>query len=496
MKADLRRLEKLPKPVVAAINGAALGGGYEITLACNHRIVVDDPQGRGRPARGLARPAARRRRRHPRDPDARHPERADGRAAPGHPLQAGRRAGEGPGRTRSSAPARSCSRRRRRGCSSTATTPRPRRTPGTARATRCPAAPRSRLRWRRSCRRSRPCCVSRPRARTTPRSARSCPRRSRGRMVDFDTASRIESRYLTSLIVGQNAKNMIQAFFFDLQAINAGKFRPQGFETFRATKVAVLGAGMMGAGIAYSCARSGMEVVLKDVSAESAERGKAYSEKLLDKAIARGKSTEEKKAELLAPHHADRRPGRPRGLRPGHRGGLRGPEPQAPGLRRGRAVRERRRPPLLQHLDPADHRAGDRRRPAGRLHRAALLQPRRQDAARRDHQGQGDLGRGAGQGLRRRPADPEDADRRQRQPRLLHLARHRLHGQRGPGDARRGRAPGVDRAGRDPVRLPGRAAPALRRAEHGADAQDRARPPPTPPSARASRTPSTPAPRS
>ena len=88
-----------------------------------------------------------------------------------------------------------------------------------------------------------------------------------GASVDFDTASRIESRYLTSLIVGQNAKNMIQAFFFDLQAINAGKLRPQGFETFRATKVAVLGAGMMGAGIAYSCARAGMEVVLKDVSA-------------------------------------------------------------------------------------------------------------------------------------------------------------------------------------------------------------------------------------
>src|SRR5207342_1932444 len=66
-----------------------------------------------------------------------------------------------------------------------------------------------------------------------------------GASVDFDTASRIESRYLTSLIVGQNAKNMIQAFFFDLQAINAGKLRPQGFETFRATKVAVLGAGMM-----------------------------------------------------------------------------------------------------------------------------------------------------------------------------------------------------------------------------------------------------------
>ncbi len=92
---------------------------------------------------------------------------------------------------------------------------------------------------------------------------------------------------------------MIQAFFFDLQAINAGKLRPQGIEPWKATKVGVLGAGMMGAGIAYVCARAGMEVVLKDVAVENAEKGKAYSEKLLDKAISRGRSTEEKKAELL-----------------------------------------------------------------------------------------------------------------------------------------------------------------------------------------------------
>ena len=92
---------------------------------------------------------------------------------------------------------------------------------------------------------------------------------------------------------------MIQAFFFDLQAINAGKLRPQGIEPWKATKVGVLGAGMMGAGIAYVCARAGMEVVLKDVAAENAEKGKSYSEKLLDKAISRGRSTEEKKAELL-----------------------------------------------------------------------------------------------------------------------------------------------------------------------------------------------------
>jgi 3-hydroxyacyl-CoA dehydrogenase / enoyl-CoA hydratase / 3-hydroxybutyryl-CoA epimerase len=75
--------------------------------------------------------------------------------------------------------------------------------------------------------------------------------------------------------------------------------RPEGVPTYRATKVGVLGAGMMGAGIAYSCARAGMEVVLKDVEQASAEKGKGYSEKLLDKAIARGRSTEEKKTELL-----------------------------------------------------------------------------------------------------------------------------------------------------------------------------------------------------
>jgi 3-hydroxyacyl-CoA dehydrogenase/enoyl-CoA hydratase/3-hydroxybutyryl-CoA epimerase len=120
-----------------------------------------------------------------------------------------------------------------------------------------------------------------------------------GALVDFDTASRIESRYLTNLVVNQGSKNMIQAFFFDLQAINSGSLRPQGIEPWKATKVGVLGAGMMGAGIAYVCAKAGMQVVLKDVAIESAEKGKAYSEKLLDKAVARGKSTEDKKAELL-----------------------------------------------------------------------------------------------------------------------------------------------------------------------------------------------------
>ena len=92
---------------------------------------------------------------------------------------------------------------------------------------------------------------------------------------------------------------MIQAFFFDLQAINSGLLRPKDVPKFTATKVGVLGAGMMGAGIAYSCARAGMEVVLKDVEQASAEKGKAYSDKILSKAVQRGKMDEKKKAEIL-----------------------------------------------------------------------------------------------------------------------------------------------------------------------------------------------------
>ncbi len=121
-----------------------------------------------------------------------------------------------------------------------------------------------------------------------------------GAQVDFDTASRIESRYFASLVTGQVAKNMIQAFFFDLQAINAGKSRPDGIGKTPITKIGVLGAGMMGAGIAYVSAKAGYDVVLKDVSAEAAAKGKGYSEKLVAKALERGRTTQEKGDALLA----------------------------------------------------------------------------------------------------------------------------------------------------------------------------------------------------
>src|ERR1700739_4429166 len=120
-----------------------------------------------------------------------------------------------------------------------------------------------------------------------------------GAQVDFDTASRIESRYFTHLVTGHVAKNMIQAFFFDLQHINAGGSRPDGIAKTPIRKIGVLGAGMMGAGIAYVSAKAGYDVVLKDVSVEAAQKGKGYSEKLEAKALERGRTTPEKSKALL-----------------------------------------------------------------------------------------------------------------------------------------------------------------------------------------------------
>jgi 3-hydroxyacyl-CoA dehydrogenase/enoyl-CoA hydratase/3-hydroxybutyryl-CoA epimerase len=119
-----------------------------------------------------------------------------------------------------------------------------------------------------------------------------------GAQVDIDTASLIETRYFVHLVTGQVSKNMIKANF-DLQTINSGGSRPRGFETFAATKVGVIGAGMMGAGIAYVTAKAGIQVVLKDVSIEAARTGKAYAERLEAKALANGATTNERSKAVL-----------------------------------------------------------------------------------------------------------------------------------------------------------------------------------------------------
>jgi 3-hydroxyacyl-CoA dehydrogenase/enoyl-CoA hydratase/3-hydroxybutyryl-CoA epimerase len=103
-----------------------------------------------------------------------------------------------------------------------------------------------------------------------------------GAYVDFDTALRIESRYLARLAVGPVAKNLI-SLFFNRTAIKAGASRPKDVPKWKATRVGILGAGMMGGGIAYSNAVRGVPCVIKDVSDEKAELGKAYTAKILEK---------------------------------------------------------------------------------------------------------------------------------------------------------------------------------------------------------------------
>lgn len=109
-----------------------------------------------------------------------------------------------------------------------------------------------------------------------------------GSKVDFDTARRIESRHYTQIVLSQECKNMIKTFWFDYQAVKGGAGRPKGYGKFRPRRVGIIGAGRMGSGIALACLRQGMDVVLKDVSNPIAERGRAYVREHLDELQEKG----------------------------------------------------------------------------------------------------------------------------------------------------------------------------------------------------------------
>ena len=124
-----------------------------------------------------------------------------------------------------------------------------------------------------------------------------------GAMVPFDTALKIEARHFTSLLMNPSSTAMIRSLFINKEALEKGANRPAVADQ-TVKKVGIIGAGMMGAGIAYVSANAGIEVVLIDAAQEAADRGKAYSEGLLDKGIQRKKVTAEKKAEVLGRIHA------------------------------------------------------------------------------------------------------------------------------------------------------------------------------------------------
>ena len=293
MKALLRRLETLGPPVVAAINGTALGGGFELCLACHARFVIDDagialglpeatlgllPGAGGvvRMVRMLGVQAAM-----PLVVDGTTfaPQRAlelklvDGLARDAADLLAQARAW-------------------------IAAHPQPQqpwdvkgfRIPG---ATATTVAPLLFLR-------GAPLALMKKHRGLYPAPEAAMSAVVECAAVDFDTASRIESRYLVHLATHPVSKNLITTFFFQMNEIKNGKGRPEGVPPATVKKLGVLGAGMMGAGIALVAAQRGIPVVLKDVSADAAAQGKARIEKTLAKAVEKGKLTAEKMARALA----------------------------------------------------------------------------------------------------------------------------------------------------------------------------------------------------
>ncbi|MGW2937907.1 3-hydroxyacyl-CoA dehydrogenase NAD-binding domain-containing protein [Streptomyces sp. NPDC001156] len=295
IKKSLRRIETLGKPVVAAINGAALGGGYEIALASHHRIALDAPGSKiGLPEVTLgllpAGGGVTRTVRLMGITDALLKVLLQGtQYSPARALENGLVHEVAATREEMLDKARAF-------IDANPESQQPWDKPGYKIPGGTPSNPKFAA--------NLPAFPANLKKQLNgapyPAPRNILAAAVEGSQVDFETALTIEARYFTELVTGQTAKNMIQAFFFDLQAVNSGANRPQGIEPRQVRKVAVLGAGMMGAGIAYSCARAGIEVVLKDVALEAAVKGKGYSEKLCAKAVAKGRTTQEKADALLA----------------------------------------------------------------------------------------------------------------------------------------------------------------------------------------------------
>jgi len=292
IKGQLRRLECLGKPVVAAINGAALGGGWEIALACHYRIALDGngvqlglpevtlgllPGGGGvvRMVRLLGLEKAL-------------PYLLEGKKVrPQSALKAGLIDELAANRDELLAKARAW-------ILANPAAKQPWDEPGYKIPGGTPASPNV----------AQMLAIAPSVLRDKTKGCFPAPEKIlcaavEGAQVDFDTAQVIEARYFTELTTGQVAKNMIGTFWFQLNEINAGGSRPKGPAPYLTKKVGVLGAGMMGAGIAYVSALAGIQVVLKDVSVEAAEKGKGYSAKLLEKKVSRGHMSIQKRDAIL-----------------------------------------------------------------------------------------------------------------------------------------------------------------------------------------------------
>jgi 3-hydroxyacyl-CoA dehydrogenase/enoyl-CoA hydratase/3-hydroxybutyryl-CoA epimerase len=293
MKALLRRLEKLGRPVVAAVNGTALGGGFELCLACHARFAVnDDAILLGLPeatlglmpgAGGVVRLVRMM------GVEGAMPWLVDGTTvSPAKALELGWLDGLGRDIDDVFVQARAWI-----VAHPDAHQPWDRkdfRIPG---ANDRSPAPLAYLR-------SAPVQLAKKNRGLYPAPETAMSAAVESATVDFETASRIESRYLVYLATHPVAKNLITTFFFQMNEIKSGKGRPEGVPKASFARVGVLGAGLMGSGIAQVCAERGMAVVLKDVSAESAAAGKTRVEKTLAQKVQKGRLAEDRMREILA----------------------------------------------------------------------------------------------------------------------------------------------------------------------------------------------------
>ncbi|RBP49372.1 3-hydroxyacyl-CoA dehydrogenase NAD-binding domain-containing protein [Arenicella xantha] len=296
MKGDLRRLEKLAVPVVAAINGAALGGGYEICLACNHRIAFNHKSvqiglpecslglypGGGGVVRLTKLIGVEKALPYILESKRLEPEKALAAGLIDATVDS----------LDELIPAAKAFILASKGDDEAAVQPWDRkayRIPGGA--INSPRNAQLAV--------MAPTMLHQKTRGLMPQMTAAMDVAFQSSMLDVDTALRIEGREFARVATGPVAKNMISTFFFQLNQINGGASRPKNIEKQVTRKVGILGAGMMGQGVAYVSAMAGIEVVLKDISLEAAEKGKAYSQKLLDKRVTRGQMTEEKAQSVM-----------------------------------------------------------------------------------------------------------------------------------------------------------------------------------------------------
>ena len=149
-----------------------------------------------------------------------------------------------------------------------------------------------------------------------------------GLQLPIDAALRVELRYFAQILRSNEAAAMIRSLFLSMQELNKGARRPPNVPPTKVKKLAIIGAGFMGASVGYVSARGGIDVVLIDRDQASADKGKAHAQSVIDDLIKKGRAKESDRDDHPVAYHGDCRLQRAEGLRSRHRGGVRGSQGQ------------------------------------------------------------------------------------------------------------------------------------------------------------------------